>query len=244
MNVLNPSLPFLNGSQLVEAASAIDAVHTRTLKAIERLQKDVDGRKQAIADRWKSHAAIADVRRIAGVEQEAAIKEIHRNSEKELDGIMKEAGALHAKAISQRPFYDSPVKTLNRVSLGDPKRTEFSRQLENVGPAELSHLGQFAVSTGNAALAAAVVSRLDVMPAKDRPFGAVELAQAMNLEEHRKGVESIKIVDARLQGIVVAIRAWNAGRANPLNTVKLALRERELDASVLDALEADDGRDA
>jgi len=69
------------------------------------------------------------------------------------------------------------------VSLGDARRTELSRQLESVGPAELAHFVQFAVSTGNAALAAAV-SRLASMPAKDRPLGATELAQALNLEEH------------------------------------------------------------
>ena len=243
-NALNPSLPFLDASALVASASALDAIHTRTLKTIDRLQKDVDARKAAAAARWKGTGDLmsaSDRQRIEAREVNAAIIEIRRTAEKELDGILKEAGAAHAAAVSQRPFYDSPVKTLNRVTLGEPKRSEYARQLEHAGPAEVAHLGQFAVSSNNAALAAAIVSHLDAMPAKDRPFNGVQLAEAMRIDEHRKGHEAIKIADARLQAIVVAIRAWKAGTANPLNTVQLALRERTLDESLLSSLEADDG---
>lgn len=242
MNVLNPQTPFLNGSQMIEAASAIDAVHARVIKAIERLQNDVASRKLAAANRWKGTAHLmneADRKRIESNEVHAAIVEIQRAAEKELDALLKEAGASHEKAISQRQFYDSPVKTLNRLTLGDAKRSEYMRQVESIGPAELTHLAQFAVSTGNNALAAAIVTRLDGMPAKDRPFTPVELAQSMNLDEHRKGVEAIKIVDVRLQSILVAIRAWNAGKSNPLNTVQLALRNKELDLSVLGGEDGD-----
>lgn len=243
---LDPSLKFLNGAQMVEAAASLDAIHTKTLKAIERLQKDVDARKNAIANQWKgtsSHGLQAqDVSRIVGQQQYAAIQEIRRNAEKELDGLLKDAGAPHAVVIGCRCFYDSPVKTLNRVTLGDPKRTEYQRQIETAGPAELANLGQLAVSTGNVQLAAAIVSRLDVMPAASRPFGAVAIAEAMRLDEHRKGAESIKIAEVRLQAILVAIRSWKAGKANPLNTVELALRTSALDAETLAELEADDGR--
>ena len=237
MNVLDPEIPFLSGSQLVEAASAIDVVHTRTLKTIERLQRDVDARRQAVATQWSGTASVgmqpADVQRIVANQSRAAIIEIKRNAERELDALLKEAGAAQSAAAASRRFYDSPVKTLNRLTLGDARRSEYMRQVESVGPAELAHLAQFAVSTSNQALAAAIVSRLDGMAVKDRPFSAVELAQAMRLDEHRKGSEAIKIIDARLQSIIVAIRAWKAGQDNPLSTVALALRNRELDESVL-----------
>lgn len=246
-DVLNPNLKFLNGSQMIEAAAALDSVHTRVLKVIERLQKDVDARKRAIAARWSGAASFGlqpqDVQRIKTTEVNAAILEIQRASEKELDALLKEAGASHSAIVACREFYDSPVKTLNRLTLGDAKRTEYMGQVQSIGLAELSHLGQFSVSTGNAALAAAIVSRLDVMPSKDRPFGAVALAEAMGLDEHRKGAESLKIADVRLQSILIAIRSWKAGKDNPVNTVALALRNRELDAATLAELEAADGRD-
>lgn len=243
-NALNPSLRFLDASQLLSAASSLDAIHARTIKVIERLQRDVEARKTAAASRWKGAAGVvseSDRRRLERNEVHAAILEIKRAADKELDALLKEAGAAHSAAISQREFYDSPVKTLNRLTLGDARRGEYLRQLEHVGPAELAHLGQFAVSTGNVALAAAIVSRLDAMPSGTRPFNGVQLAQAMGIDEHRKGSEAIKIADARLQAIVLAIRAWRSGTSNPFDTVQLALRERTLDAGLLEALEADNG---
>lgn len=240
LNPLNPNLPFLTGAQLVEQAALLDSLRNRTVRAIERLQKDVDARRATIASRWKT--APLDPKHKSQVEAEevrVAILEIRQNSEKELDALLKEAGAAHALAISQRTFYDSPVKTLNRVTLGDPKRTEYAGQLDSVGPAELLHLAQYAVSTKNLALAAAIVSRLDRMPSGQRPVNAVSLATAMQVEEHRKGHEALKIADARLQGVLIAIRAWKSGKANPLNSVSLALQGRTLDEKLL-AEEDDD----
>lgn len=71
------------------------------------------------------------------------------------------------------------------------------------------------------------------MSTSQRPFNAVELAQAMDIEEHKKGSEALKIADVRLQSILVAIRAWKADKANPFNTVAMALKGRDLDASVV-----------
>lgn len=248
MNTFNTALPFLNASELLDVASNLDAIHTRTLKVIDRLQKDVDTRKAAVANRWKDTASyglsLGDKARIEAEEVRVAIITIRQNAEKELDGIFKEAGVAHAQAISQRTFYDSPVKTLNRITLGDPKRSEYLRQIESVGPAELTHLAQFAVSTNNTALAAAIVTRLDSVKTGSRPFSAVTLATSMQLEEHRKGAEAIKIADVRLQGIVIAIRTWKASTSNPINTVALAMRNRTLDPEVLKQLEADDAADS
>lgn len=240
-NTLDLNLPFLDASELLGLASNLDAIYSRTLKAIERLNKDVAARKSEIANRWKTaHLDPMQKRTIEAQEIMVAIRTIRQNAEKELDALLKDAGAAHSRAVAQRGFYDSPVKTLNRITLGDPKRSEYARQLETVGTAELAHLGQFAVSTGNKSLAAAIVSRLDTVPTGSRPFGSVALANAMRVDEHVKGSEAIKIADQRLQGILVAIRAWQSERSNPLNTVSLALRERNLDDNVLREMEASD----
>lgn len=243
VNVLNANLAFLSASQLVEQAGLLDSVHQRTIKCIARLQGDVDKRKAAIASRWSgSHGLDAsDVSRISANEERAAILEIRAAADSELDGLMKEAGAASASLVGCRAFYDSPVKVLNRMTLGNPKRSEFQRQLETVGPAELHHLAQYAVSTKNAELAAAIVTKLDSMPTGQRPFGAATLAQAMQLDEYHRGSQAIKIGDQALQRVVIAIRAWRTGKGNPLNTVNLALKGKDLDMSVLDALERDDG---
>lgn len=226
--------PLLSPPKLGELASSLDALHTRVLKAIERLNRDVAAKKAEIANRWKS-AGIdpADRARIAQTETLAAVRLIKDNSGAELDRMLKDAGPAHAQLVAQRPYYDSPVKVLSRAALGDARRTAYLQQLVNAGPAELGHMAQVAVGTKNEALAAAVLSRLDALPTKDRPVSPQALASAMQLDDYAKVREYLKIGDARLQGIVLAVRAWNQGRSNPLSTVALALREQAIDADVL-----------
>lgn len=232
--------PLLTPAQVGELASTLDSLHSRVLKAIERLQKDVDARKKEIASRWKNTSVMtpADQSRYASNETVAAVRQIKDNAKAELDKLLKEAGPAHTQLIDQRQFYDSPVKVLSRSALGTPQRTEYLRQLSHAGTAELGHMAQVAVSTKNETLAAAVLSLLDAMPTKDRPVSPIALASAMELDAYRKVAEYIKIGDARLQGIVDAIRAWNAGKSNPINTLSLALRSQALDQSILDELSA------
>ncbi len=241
--VLNPDTRFLNASQLIDAASLLDALHKRTIKSLDRLQADLAARKDAIAKRWKGVAGINTnlQRQGEASEVKAVFVEIRENSLAEFDGIMKEAGAAYEHVPSQRDFYASPVMTLNRATLGDPRRTQYVEQLRNSGRGELTHLAQWAVATGNAALAAAIVSRLDSMPGAQRPFHGVAVAEALRLEEHRKAVEAIKIAEARFQAIVIAIRTWKLAQATPVNTISLALLGRTLDEDLLRRMENDHG---
>ena len=231
---LNTS-PLLSTQQIGELASNLDLLHKRTLTTIERLQKDIDTRKAQITARWKHATGLssAEVTRFAQSETLATIREIKNNARDELDKIIKEAGVPHTQLAEQRQFYNSPAKVLARAALGDPKRTEYVQQLQYAGPAELGHMAQVAVSTSNIALAAAVLSLIDRMPSKDRPVGQAELASAMQLEDYRKVEEYIKLGDARVQGILVAIRVWNSSKSNPVDTVQLALREQQIDHKLI-----------
>lgn len=235
MKITLTDTPLLNTQQIGELASSLDAIHSRVLKAIERLNKDVAIKKAEIASRWKNSSGFssADVARFTQTETLSAIGQIKDNSRAEIDGLFKQAGAPHAQLVAQRPFYDSPAKVLARAALGDPKRTEYLQQLQYAGPAELGHMAQVAVGTKNVALASAVLSLLDKMPSKDRPVGPAELAVAMKLEDYQKVREYIKLGEARLQGILVAVRTWQSGRSNPLNTVSLAMREQEIDHALI-----------
>lgn len=127
MKITLTDTPLLNTQQIGELASSLDAIHSRVLKAIERLNKDVAAKKAEIASRWKNSSGFsgADVARFAQTETLAAIGQIKDNSRAELDGLLKQAGAPHAQLVAQRPFYDSPAKVLSRAALGDPKRTEY-----------------------------------------------------------------------------------------------------------------------
>lgn len=235
MKITLSDTPLLSTQQIGELASQLDVLHKRALATIERLNKDVAARKQQIAARWKSAPGLSsgDLARFAQNETLATVREIRDNSRAELDKILKDAGAPHAQLVGQREFYDSPAKVLARAALGDPKRTEYLQQLQHAGPAELGHMAQVAVGTANVALASAVLSLIDRLPTKDRPVGPAEFAGAMRQDDYLKVREYIKLGDARLQGILVAIRAWTAGKANPLSTVSLAMREQQIERALI-----------
>ncbi|MBU0564451.1 MAG: hypothetical protein KJ945_12540 [Gammaproteobacteria bacterium] len=235
--------PFLTVSEIGELASGLDSLHGRVLKTIERLQTDVDTRKAAIAERWKLvdlNLTTAERNRFAEQETSAAIGQIRDAAADEVDAFYKQAGALYNPLVAQRLYYESPVKVLAREALGDERRSAYLQQLSLAGPAELAHFGQFAVGTKNKALGAAVLSRLDALPMKERPFTPNEFATAMELDAYIKAREYLKIGELRFQGLIVAIRTWKQGRSNPINTLSLALRSQQLDMKVLDSLEDDD----
>lgn len=239
--------PFLTVSEIGELASGLDSLHGRVLKTIERLQTDVDTRKAAIAERWKLvdlNLTTAERNRFAEQETSAAIGQIRDAAADEVDAFYKQAGALYNPLVAQRLYYQSPVKVLAREALGDERRSAYLQQLSLAGSAELAHFGQFAVGTKNKALGAAVLSRLDALPMKERPFTPNEFATAMELDAYIKAREYLKIGELRFQGLIVAIRTWKQGRSNPINTLSLALRSQQLDMKVLDSLEdGDHGQD-
>lgn len=217
-----------------ELASHLDSIHTRVLKTIDRLQKDVEARRTEIANRWKNAGISSqDKARYAEHETASVIVDIQRNASAEMNRFYKEAGPVHAQLVAQRPYYDSPVKVLSRAGLGTPQRTDYLHQLAYAGPGELGHMAQVAVGTKNVPLAAALVSLLDSKPTKERPVSSVALASAMDLEDYNKVQEYFKIGDARLQSTLIAIRSWMAGKGNPINTISLALRNQDIDYSVL-----------
>lgn len=231
--------PLLTAAQVGELASALDAIHTRVLKTIERLQKDVAAKKAEIANRWKTVSIdMPDRARYAEKETAAAIREIQANSRAEIDRAFKEAGPVHAKLQAQRQYYDHPAKVLSRVALGAPQRSAYLEQLAHAGPGELAHMAQVAVGTRNEPLAAAVLSLLDAMPTKERPVSGPALAAAMQVQDFVKVQDYLKIGEARLQGIVVAVRSWMSNKATPIDTVSLALMQREIDKDVAEEVSA------
>ncbi|QIQ72091.1 MULTISPECIES: hypothetical protein [Pseudomonas syringae group] len=243
MNILK-QIPLLTVADIGSATSALDATHSRILKTIKRLQDDVEARRVEIKSRWaktrQANLIGADANALRSIELQEmtqAFDGIKQTAAAELDQLFKEAGASHALVLGQRPYYDSPVRVVARAGLGSDKRTAYALQLQGSLKAELSHLGQVAVGTGDEVLAAAVLSRIDRLPREDRPFSANELASAMRPEAFLKVQEYIKIAETRFQGVVIAIRAWNSGRKNPLSTVSLALRQGELDEQLLKELE-------
>lgn len=223
---------FLNVVQLGELTSNLDLIHGRVLKAIERLQNDVATRKAEIAGRWKQMFVDDESRRrFVAQENDKATSLIREGAKQELDRLLKEAGVPYHRITAQKPFYASRILVLNRQGLGTDKRAVYESTVEKARSVSLAGLMQLAIGTSDLVLAAALAQENDLRRDSDRGFDTVQALKLLKIEEYDKAQEYIQIAEVRFQAIVLAIRTWGMGRSNPLDTVSLAMRKREVESA-------------
>jgi len=139
---------------------------------------------------------------------------------------LRELDAAAESLALTATLYASPVVVLSRQGLGSPERSAYLEQVRDAGPSELANLAAFAVASKNRALGAALVSVIDAMPSKSRPFSAHDLADKLVGEEQRAVMASVEAVRTAYQRALVANRNFQNNRTNPIDKVKLALRAR------------------
>lgn len=149
--------------------------------------------------------------------------EVTANSSEARWTALRELDAAAASLETTAQLYANPVAVLARAGIGSVERTNFLTQLQGAGPVELRQMALFAASTGNVVMGAAIVSIIDRVPRKDRPFSAADLAERLVGEETRKVQAAIAAVRHAAQAAIVRNRAWEAGRASGLDRLKLAL---------------------
>lgn len=88
-------------------------------------------------------------------------------------------------------------------------------------------MAKLATATGNKVLGAALLSIIDRMPARSRPFSAAELASALVGEEVRAMQAAIDTIRTAAQRALVRNREWERGRASPVDRIRLALNKKD-----------------
>jgi hypothetical protein len=134
--------------------------------------------------------------------------------------------AIDAEAGKLAPLFESPVQMLSRMGLGSPERSRYHEQLSNAGPRELQNYADWARHTGDRILAAAVLSKLDTLPATSRPFKAADFATSIVGEEFqgtRKALERIRVA---VQRAVNANRDFERGRIDATAKISMGLATR------------------
>ena len=156
----------------------------------------------------------------------AARTEVQANSSDARWQAVKEVVASADSLATTAALWASPVTVLSRAGLGSVERTNFMHQIEGAGPVELRNMAVHAAATGNKVLGAALVSILDRMPRKDRPFNALELAEKLVGPETKAVQDAITAIRNAAQRAIVRNREFEQRRVNPIDKVKLALRDR------------------
>ena len=139
---------------------------------------------------------------------------------------LKELLAIEAQASKLAPLFESPVQMLSRMGLGSAERSRFHEQLRGAGPRELKNYADWARFKGDRILAAAVLSRLDTLPSKNRPFKAVEFAMAIVGEEFELTKKAIGRIRVAAQRAVNVNRDFERGRVNTTAKISIGLARR------------------
>jgi len=214
-------------------------VAARSSLALERLRKIIALRDGEIAQRsaeirreWNARTELGRDMREAMAEKEIAAyrRNVLTTTEQDRSAVLSELRGFEAEVGAVAALWESPAHLLMREGLGSEERSRYLGQMQYAGPAEVSNLAAFAVSTGNRVLGAAVLSKLDSMSPENRKLAGVsrqDLAQVLTGGDHERARESILVARNRVQEGVNINRAFEAAKPRGgLDRIKLALSKR------------------
>lgn len=219
-----PDKPILATAQVIDLAEVAARRAEKFGALIDTLEAGVSKRAADAAESL-ARAGFAPGDQTAARDKAAAVarREVVANSSDARWAHLKELSAAADSLATTAQLWASPITVLSRAGLGTPERTAYMQQLEGSGVVELKNMAAFAVASGNKVLGAALVSVVDRMPARSRPFSAQDLADRLVGEETRKVQDAIAAVKLAAQRAIVRNREWEAGKVRPLDRVKLAL---------------------
>ena len=230
---LTPAIPFSNTPALATAdvISLAEVAAKRAAKFAAMIDSLEAGPAARAAEVGRSLEGVGmprrDVDAAVAKAQVAARTEVQNNSSDARWQSIKELVASAESLETTAQLWASPVVVLSRAGLGSDERTNFMRQLEGAGPVELTNMAVHAAATGNKVLGAAILSVIDRMPRKDRPFNASELAERLVGAETKAVQDAIAAVRNAAQRTIVRNREFEQRRVNPIDRVRMALNNKE-----------------
>lgn len=218
----------LNGGELVNLAEYASRRADKFAATIATLEAGIAARAAEAAESLAKADFPREAQKQAAAKMGAKARaEVTQASDAARWETLKELNAAAESLALTASLYASPVVLLSRQGLGSPERSAYQMQVASAGPTELANLATFAIATQNRALGAALLSVLDAMPARSRPFSAQELADKLCGDETRAVLASVEAVRTANQRAINANRAFLRGRTDPLAAVTMALRKKK-----------------
>ena len=218
----------LNSGELVNLAEYVSRRADKFAATIATLESGIAARAAEASESLAKADFPRDAQKLAASKMAAKARvEVTQASDESRWKTLKELNAAVDSLALTATLYASPVVVLSRQGLGSAERSAYQMQVASAGPTELANLATFAVATQNRVLGAALVSVIDAMPARSRPFSAQELADKLCGDETRAILASVEAIRTANQKVLNANRAFLRGRADPLAAVKLALRNKK-----------------
>jgi hypothetical protein len=216
---------------LIASADRAEHLASNFCTRIAGLEQQVEARTTDLMDQAEKNGrgkapVLATLRDAARRESADFRRTLAASSETERNERLKALARMGEEAAALAPMFESPVQLLSRQGLGSPERTNYHAQLQQAGPRELMNYRDWALHTGDRPLAAAILSRLDTLPRDERPFKAVEFAEAMVGDEFNNVRRGIDRINVAVQRALNANRAFERGRIDATARISMGLAQR------------------
>ena len=189
---------------------------------------------------------LGDVKRKTLLERDVSsfAREKRAASEPERVKLRKEINTLAAKIAPVRESWVDGPSLLHRVTLGDKRRIDFYNTLATVGPRSLEVSLADAIATGDKALAAACLDRLDALPKNSKSmvrFSRQQAAETVMAEELRQARAAFAMLDIAVAEAEMEAATADGKRVSTNAKLKVGRLKREL-AELLLEDDSEDGQ--
>lgn len=223
----------------------IDRFHARATEAAEATVKRIttlinlsNERRAALeaeVEERVSRATAGEERRIvrqfAQRDADRLLGEFARNlreqSQQERDALTAAMQKQLDNVEAVASLNPSPAAMLARIGLGTTDHTNYVRALSGAGPVELENRAREAIMTGNRVLASAVLTVVDRMPRKNRPFSTADFAQRLFGQEHSELMRKVTEVRNAVSAANDLMHEFTRGRADPTSKIERGIAARK-----------------
>lgn len=231
-------------SDLNHLASLAHAKRDRLKLITDGIIKAVADREARVTEEWRErgidrqengarHDTIGATKRAKYVRDEVAAyrRDALRISSEERTTIRRELGAIRDQIETVKAMWSDPVALLMRSTLADAKRSVYAANLAASGPAEIEATLRHAVMTGDRALAAAALSRLDTMDSQARKsvsLSRADVAKALVAEEHAAASQFIGMAVVAIEDAAIADDTAEGKEIAPSRKIALGALKQSL----------------
>lgn len=218
--------------QVQERGQALNSLTTRLEGKISAERERLDSEMKKRLSEADTGAEQGAIRTVMGKNTESQVSELRRRlvaeSADQRQGILGLLTEYETSIEATRELYASPIQVLSRQGLGTPERTQYQQQLAGAGPAELVSTAKLALTTGDRALAAAVLVTADRDRKKYQQFDRAEFAESVVGQEVATMRRQLDALTLGIKSMRVVNRGFEQGSSRSTDKIELGLARRRL----------------
>ncbi len=210
--------------------SRVDETTTALTRKVEKFNDNVIQARERFAAQHGDKAKIVGkeaVRKLVNSDTENYRRNLVSETKKEREALLAALGKQERDANSLAELYSSPAAFLGRIGLGSSTHANLIASLSGAGPVELEQRAREALMTGNRILASAILTVVDRMPNKDRPFTAAAFADAAVGKEQKELAAKFEETNRRLRAARDLNSGFVSGASDPLSKIARGVSSRQ-----------------